>query len=224
MKWVVEDQIDQLYITVLFKWRLAVLWNELSPVLKVVSWGRSNQLIFNHYAFQTQVSYWRECFQWQCSELRKIKSINLQLSYYSNSSLILNRILPMTVLPVEEDQISQSCIYQVTWYTQVWQWRESFQWQFCQLRKTKLINLQLSYYSNSTSITKRILSIAMLSVEEDQINLFSIIILDRTKELTSLNGLSPVLKEVSLGRSNQLTINHHAFQTQVSYWIKSVQW
>ena len=62
MKWVVEDQINQSYIMVLFKWRLVVSLNESSPVMNEASCGRSNQLIFNHYAFQTQVSYWIESF------------------------------------------------------------------------------------------------------------------------------------------------------------------
>ena len=77
-------------IIILFNSILSTFHNDFFPIPNEVSLGRSNQLIIYHHTIQTQTYCFIEWFIScnECSEIRKIKSINRISSYFLNSKML----------------------------------------------------------------------------------------------------------------------------------------
>lgn len=86
-QWIEEDQFNQVSMIILSNTKDLVYENEDSPAVNVVNWGRSIHL---RISYNTRKSDILCHIEWilscsERSELRKIKSINQQSSYYQES-------------------------------------------------------------------------------------------------------------------------------------------
>ena len=113
-QWIEEDQFNQVSIIILSITKDLVYENEDSPAVNVVNWGRSIQLTINYNTWKSDISCHIEWFLScsQRSELRKIKSINQQSSYYQESKQLDYRMISLLewMFWIEEDQVNQIII------------------------------------------------------------------------------------------------------------------